>query len=479
MSLPLIGLLTAVAALATASLPRPWRGWFVLVASVVLLYVFQPLLPIRFSGFVLPTAVLGLAIGGWWATQPPLITAEDKFTLALVAALVLLLTLPRTLDPNYLFLANRPPALLMVLGWGAAVALPLGGLGWWLRQTRPHLLAPVLMAILVGLFLLLKAEPSAELIARWWRMGTGQDPTLASSLDVAWLGYSYIAFRLIHTLRDAQSGQLPHLSLREYLTYVLFFPALVAGPIARAEQFTAELRALPDLDGRDPARWHEAGRRLALGLFQKFVLADSLALGLSLTEATAAQTQSTGWLWLLLYGYALRLFWDFSGYTHIALGLGLLLGLRLPENFRHPYAATNLTQFWQRWHITLSDWVRFYLFSPLSRALLRRQPRPSPTLIVLSTQLATMLAIGLWHGISWNFVVWGVWHGLGLFAHKKWGEWTRPWQARARQRPWLWRGAQAAGWFLTFHYVLLGWVWFAVEDTAVAAQILGKLFGNG
>ncbi|MCB0013633.1 MAG: hypothetical protein KDE34_17085, partial [Anaerolineales bacterium] len=168
---------------------------------------------------------------------------------------------------------------------------------------------------------------------------------------------------------------------------------------------------------------------------------------------------------------------DFSGYSDIAIGIGLLFGIRLPENFDWPYLQTNLTTFWQRWHITLSNWVRHYLFTPLSRSLLRRQPRPSPTLIVLVAQLATMIAIGLWHGLSWNFLVWGLWHGLGLFIHKQWSDRTRRWYRDLQATTWprrLWAGLT---WFITFHYVVLGWVWFLLPDLTLAWQTLARLFG--
>ena len=127
--------------------------------------------------------------------------------------------------------------------------------------------------------------------------------------------------------------------------------------------------------------------------------------------------------------------------------------------------------------MTLSNWVRHYLFTPLSRSLLRRQPRPSPTLIVLVAHLATMVAIGLWHGLSWNFLVWGLWHGLGLFLHKQWSDRTRRWYRDLQATVWprrLWAGLT---WFITFHFVVLGWVWFLLPDLSLAWQTLARLFG--
>ena len=313
---------------------------------------------------------------------------------------------------------------------------------------------------------------------RWWRLQGGQDTALAAIVDLRWLGFSYVAFRLLHTVRDRQLGILPVFALREYITYVIFFPAYVAGPIDRAEHFIPALQRLPTLAGLDGARWSAGLARIAIGVGKKFVLADSLGY-FSLDPARAAAATSPTGLWLLLYAYSLRLYLDFSGYTDIAIGLGLLFGIRLPENFRWPYLQTDLNRFWHRWHITLGDWVRFYLFSPLSRALLRRKPRPSPVLVLLLAQLATMITIGLWHGITLPFFIWGLWHGLGLFVHRQWSSYSRRWQQRLRQASWRRPAWTGISWFITFHYVTLSWVWFALPDLGQAAQVMQRLAGLG
>jgi alginate O-acetyltransferase complex protein AlgI len=209
------------------------------------------------------------------------------------------------------------------------------------------------------------------------------------------------------------------------------------------------------------------------------VIADFLAQGLSLTAANAAQADSAAALWLLLYGYALRLFFDFAGYTDIAIGIGLLFGIHLPENFNRPYLKSTITAFWQSWHITLSDWMRFYVFSPLSRWLLTRSWRPSSTLIVLLAQTTTMVVIGLWHGITWNFFLWGLWHGLALFAHKQWSDRTRKWYRGLSRWPRRKRAWTFFSWFLTFNYVTLGWVWFALPSVSLSLRTFAKLFAIG
>lgn len=463
-----------------AFLPSKGREWALLVGSVVALYVLQPAVSLRFAGYLFPTFTLLLTLLVWWLTRPagakP--TVNDGYTAGVIAILLCLLTLWRYVPLPYQLLANRPPAGQWVL-LGCVV---VGSLSWLImRRGASGASAGVTTAGFVGvatLFVLLKTAPLAAGLSWLGRSLTGQDTSLASALDLNWLGFSYVAFRLLHTLRDHQTGQLPELNLRQFVTYVIFTPAVTAGPIHRAENFAADWQKLPELVGLDPGRWGEALFRIAQGVFKKFVVADMLAQGLALTPALAEQSEAAGWLWLLLYGYALRLFFDFSGYTDIAIGLGLLFGLRLPENFSAPYLKTNLTHFWQSWHMSLSDWARFYVFSPLSRTLLRRKPRPSPTLIVLLCQLATMLVVGLWHGVTINFVVWGLWHGVGLFLHKQWSDVTRPWYRQAQEwwvTRWVWQGV---AWFITFHYVCLGWVWFVVPEVAPAGQLLWRLLGG-
>lgn len=238
-------------------------------------------------------------------------------------------------------------------------------------------------------------------------------------LVLGWLGFSYIAFRLLHTIRDRQSARLPAATLGEYVTYVIFFPALSAGPIDRIERFLPELRQPAPLTSPDGLF---VIRRVVLGLFKKFVIADTLAI-IALNDTLVQRIHTSGWMWILVYAYTLQIYFDFSGYTDIAIGMARLLGIRLPENFAAPYLKPNLTQFWNNWHITLTQWFRAYAFNPLTRTL-RRTSLPI-WVIVLITQLSTMILIGLWHGITINFVLWGLWHGGGLFIHNRWTEWSR------------------------------------------------------
>jgi alginate O-acetyltransferase complex protein AlgI len=396
---------------------------------------------------------------------------EDYITLTVTLGLVLLVSATRYLVPE-LRLTTRPPEPSIVLTAllitsGIVVAL------WRVLRSWSHIWTAGALLIVI-IFVAVKYDPLAAWLSGLMRAARGQDVGLASAADLGWLGFSYVAFRLIHTLRDRQAGQLPVLSLRDYLTYVIFFPAYTAGPLDRAERFVVDYHALP---GLDTPRLIEGTGRILIGLFRKFVLADTLAL-ISLNATNAMQTTSAGGLWLLLYAYAFRLFFDFSGYSDIAIGIGILYGVHLPENFDRPYLKNSITAFWQSWHVTLSSWVRFYIFSPLSRWLLSQSWRPPTVIILLTCHLVTMMMIGLWHGITWNFLLWGLWHGLGLFVHKIWSDRTRRWYIRLKQRPRLQQAWAICGVFLTFHYILLGWVWFALPDLDTATLVFARLFGS-
>jgi D-alanyl-lipoteichoic acid acyltransferase DltB (MBOAT superfamily) len=261
------------------------------------------------------------------------------------------------------------------------------------------------------------------------------------------------------------------MSLREFVTYVVFAPTLIAGPIDRPERFVKDLRASFTFNLADAT---EGARRIAVGLFKKFVVADLIAI-FALNEANAAQTQGAGWMWLLVYAYAFRIYFDFGGYTDIAIGVGRVFGIKLPENFRQPYLKPNLTQFWNSWHMTLAQWFRAYYFNPLTRALRTREWRM--TAIILVGQLTTMLLIGLWHGITWNFATWGLWHGVGLFVHNRWSDFAKTRLAIPPERPRLQQAVNVVGMLITFNFVALGWVWFALPSVRLSLEVFGKLVG--
>jgi len=473
------------------------RRWLIFGASVLAVYWLQPASPVRYLDYWLPSATLGLTLLGWLLTAPfgTRFTRANGLAIGLMGGLVLLAGLSRYLGGGDWLLATRPPQAGQVLSGLALIAAALGGLALLLRgrETPGRLLGGAIIFI-IALLVCLKAPALAQEAARVMRALVGQNVALASHLDLRWLGFSYVAFRLVHSLRDRQAGRLAGADLVTYVSYVVFFPSFLAGPIDRLERFARDFNSAPRAaalgitaqpalgrlaqDERLTADLAQAGQRLLLGLFKKFVLADTLGL-IALSPVNALQVQETGWLWLLLYLYTFQIYFDFAGYTDIAIGLGLVLGVKLPENFAAPYLKPNLTQFWNSWHMSLTQWFRGYFFNPFVRWLRGKGRQLSPAWVLFLSQAATMLLIGLWHGVTVNFVMWGLWHGLGLFAQNRWTDLTRGWFAARDFSAGVQRGLKIFSTLLTFHYVALGWVWFVLPAPQTAVKVLSRLAGVG
>jgi D-alanyl-lipoteichoic acid acyltransferase DltB (MBOAT superfamily) len=469
MTLPLIAIFGALTLLA-AFLSDRIRGLFLFTLSILAVYALQPALPIRYLDFWLPTAALGLAAIFWISLTPreSRFTRDNILSAAWMGLLILALALTRFLPsaPSPLT-PSTPPRLELVF----AAILTVAALAALTGRVRFGWVHAVGLTLLIVLLAALKSPEASLWAAKMLRLANGQSAETASSFDIRWLGISYIVFRFIHTLRERQMGTLPEVSLREYVTYIFFYPALTAGPIDRLERFVKDLRAAWKPAQED---WIVVVQRIGLGLFKKFVLADSLAL-MALNAQNADKVQSMGWAWILLYAYALQLFLDFSGYTDIAIGMARMVGIRLPENFNAPYLRPNLTQFWNNWHMTLTQWFRAYFFNPLTRSLrMRKFPIWS---VILITQLATMILIGLWHGVTLNFVIWGLWQGLGLFVHNRWSDATRARVGEWASTPLRQNVLNVLGVVVTFHFVALSWVWFALPVPALSIQFFARLVG--
>ena len=317
------------------------------------------------------------------------------------------------------------------------------------------------LIILIGVFIVAKWPAAMHLVLQPWGIPVA-----------AWLGVSYLLFRLLHVLLESRRGSLPDLKLGEMIVYTLFPASFISGPIDRFPRFKSDLA-----QAGQPFKFNlvaDGTWLILIGAFKKFVIADFLAQ-LPLDLALYPGSTPAPYLWLALYGYGFLLYFDFSGYTDMALGAARLIGFHLPENFNAPYLKTNLARFWQSWHITLSFWARDYVFLPLARTLRMRLEWLPANGAALLCHLTTMLVIGLWHGFAWTFVAWGVWHGVGLFTVKLWGDRRRPRTRRAPAGRSGWRVLPA--WFLTFNFVMLGWVFFQTSDLSLALATLGRLFG--
>lgn len=453
--------------------PRRWRSWIILIASLIAIFWMQSSTTIRNFDFWLPFTSIAITLLTWAIIhQDAGDIRKSIIGYAIIVITIIFIAITRYTSPLCCITPSRPPQLIPVIIALCFVGAIFAILVIFTRWNKYFTVATIVLIII--LFVIVKTGNLTILTSRWLRYLTGQDSSLASTLDLQWLGFSFLALRLLHVLRDHQARKLPSYSLDEFVSYAIFFPAFTAGPIDRSQRFIEDLRKPSFMPSENTI---EGSKRIIIGVFKKFVLADSLAI-IALSSQNAAQTTSTVWLWVLLYAYALRIYFDFSGYTDVALGLGRLLNIKLPENFDQPYRKTSLIAFWNSWHITLAQWFRAYYFNPFTRYLRSRPYKPPTWLIILLGQLSTMLLIGLWHGVTLNFIVWGLWHGFGLFINNRWSTWIRPHLTNLDHNRKLERSLVIGSWFLTFQFVVLGWVWFALPSLDLSWAVFQKLFGS-
>lgn len=284
--------------------------------------------------------------------------------------------------------------------------------------------------------------------------------TALPSLDIGLpLGISFFTFHHIMYLVDLKRGRAPIYALDRYALYIAFFPQAIAGPLARWSEVMNQFGRAVYAPG-----WQRqfciATCFVAVGLFEKVVIADSLAHLLDPIYAQAASGPLSGGDAWLAFCFSFQILFDFSGYSDIAIGLGLLFGVQLPYNFNAPLRSTSIQDFWQRWHITLMQFLRDYVFHPLVN--FRLLPRRFLPVQFFGAMMLTMALCGLWHGASWTFVLWGVLHGAALVACALWRRYGPEFPS------WL-------GWMLTVLFVLATGVIFRAGSLSVAWHVFAGL----
>ena len=363
---------------------------------------------------------------------------------------------PFVLAASYLFYAAASPRYCILL---AAVTLANQAAAVLVQRARDDRSRKWIVAITVGLDLgvLGVFKYYGFFVDEWGRfldsIGLGMPlPLLTLALPI---GLSFITFQAISYVVDVKRGLLPPASTLDFALYLSFFPHVVAGPIVRAREFIPQL-AKP----RDPkdVAVGAAVVLIALGLVKKVALADYLAREVvdpvfGVPEAYAAPDVA-----LAAYAYAAQIYCDFSGYTDIAIGVALLMGFVFPQNFNSPYRATSFRDFWRRWHMTLSRFLRDFLYIPLGGN--RGGPwRTARNLMI------TMVLGGLWHGAAWGFVLWGALHGTGLVVE-------RFLRGRLDAPAWL-------RWLIVFNLVVFGWILFRAENLDLALAFIRQLGDPG
>jgi D-alanyl-lipoteichoic acid acyltransferase DltB (MBOAT superfamily) len=361
-----------------------------------------------------------------------------------------LLRLSIILTANLVFCSTYSVAYLLILPACATLDF-LVGLGL-ARNSGPfprRLLLSCSVALNVALLVGIRAYPE--------RLLTSADGPDGLPTALA-LGVSFYALQsLTYTIDLYRKDGVAVSGVLRYFSAATFFPTLEAGPIARLTDVIGQFSAPPRLSREDGAR---ALLSIGIGVAKKALVADFIAQSLVNRVFDTPRLYSGFEVLMAVYGYSLQIYYDFSGYTDIARGVGILLGIQLPANFNRPYAAANLTDFWRRWHMSFSSWLRDYLFFSLPGA--RTKLMPYVNLVI------TMVVAGLWHGLSATFALWGLSHGIGLAA-------TRAW--------WAFRGRSAAdtpagrfvGIFFTYHFVCLTWILFRSGSLEIAVEVFQRI----
>ena len=297
----------------------------------------------------------------------------------------------------------------------------------------------------------------------FYTTATGQEPPDFMRGIVLPLGISFITFQKIAYLVDIWRGHPKAESLDRFAFFVLFFPQLIAGPIVLFRNIDRQIRHLRHDNALFRASFQLGLILFAIGLFKKVVIADSMAAFADSVFRFAGRPESrVGFLdgWIGAVTYSLQLYFDFSGYSDMAIGLGRMFGFRLPVNFNSPYQATSIIDFWRRWHMTLSSFFRDYVYIPLGGN--RRG---------LAMQAAFVLVVfaltGLWHGAGWTFIVWGSAHGVLVLANHLWLKAT------------TWRAPALVTWALTFAAVVTLWVVFRAPSLAIAGKVVTAMWTTG
>ncbi len=282
------------------------------------------------------------------------------------------------------------------------------------------------------------------------------------------IGISFFVFEAMSYCIDIYRGKIqPYTNWKHFALFIFFFPRMIAGPIIRPADF------LPQIERAIVLTWPNfvhGGQLFLFGMTKKLVIADHLSPFVDRVFANP-EHYSTFSIWQAVIAYSIQIFCDFSGYSDMAIGLAKILGFDLPVNFRMPYLANNLTDFWRRWHISLSSWLRDYLYISLGG-------NRKGTFRTYGNLLITMTLGGLWHGASWNFVIWGLLHGLGLAIHKAY---TAGLQNLLAEKTYATlqnsKVVRAVSWAITYLFVCYGWVFFRAQEFDHAWLMVRRMSG--
>jgi D-alanyl-lipoteichoic acid acyltransferase DltB (MBOAT superfamily) len=294
------------------------------------------------------------------------------------------------------------------------------------------------------------------------------------AMFIRFIGVSYFSFKMIHVLVESFRRKIERLNALDYVNYIIFFPAFISGPINRYNHFAAQLQApAGPAWGQD---FKKGAERIIHGLFKKFVL-----VPIFFPYILSAQDGGLGGLSILklmtgLYAYAFYFYFDFAGYSDMAIGSARLMGLELPENFDNPFLKRNIRELWTHWHMSLTSWLVDYIYWPLVRKLRNREYfRVHPVFLSNMGMILTFLVCGMWHGESANFIIWGAYHGLGIAALTIYQRRKRTVKSVRLQKYFRSKWSGIVGPLVTFHYFALGLIFFVLDLKSLKTVVLGLL----
>lgn len=346
---------------------------------------------------------------------------------ALVAVLVFAIVPPRyraywLIFSGVAFYASAGPKYLVLMLGLTLVTYGAARLMLVQRSERSRMIVTVLaVCLLIGVLVYFKY--SSWILAS---LGVVSHVYYSAKLGalVIPLAISFFTFEFVHFIIEVHRGHIRHFGLRDFASFALFFPTMVAGPIKRYGLFSPQLGSLQLATG---AQAQAAIYRIACGLFKKLVIADSAHLFLQPISNPDANFSALA-NGLAMLAATVTIYYDFSGYSDIAIGFAMLFGVGVPENFARPFFASNIVEFWHRWHMSLTSWVRDYVFIPIGRELRGgdRSHSARARIVAIGMSLVVMIIIGLWHGAGWHYAVWGLWNGVTLAVFYIWRQLVVP-----------------------------------------------------
>lgn len=374
------------------------------------------------------------------------------------------------LGASYLFYASWNPKYIVVLLAVTALGYVSGRLLEW--QTRPTTRRFILTLSLLASLGILFSFKYFEITNRAFHAVLDRLGIASGIYLVLPLGISYFTFQTMSYILDVYRGSIKaerHAGI--YALFIGFFPHLTAGPIARAHHLLPQFRTVHSPEYELIV---SGLQRMVWGFFKKLVIADRLALTVNTVYGDPTSYTGTA-LILATYAFAFQVYCDFSGYADIAIGAARVMGFKLQENFQQPYYAGSIPEFWRRWHITLYNWLRDYIFYPLNRALKQSRLASNNLLVLTLPPMLTMLASGLWHGTNWTFIVWGALHGLFMVSSVLWNRANVSLRFPFSLPPQVVSGLKI---FATFNLVCFAWIFFRAASISDAFYIIQHLFVN-